>query len=217
MRRAGPGLGRDYVRIYRVPGPGPPPRAIDDPPESCRWGLRLHAGERPRRTRWWLGLYVVADSDDATEHDNTHDPGPAHQYARPISVADPLQQAGLERFDLSTGVTKTGDRNESGLAKPKHRSDGQVVDVDTTRRDVLAQLARGHLVPGGGKHLKQLAGDEVNLSEVRLVGVSSDTRAVLHEWSGVGVSSYTDTCNELDLLDRVFREIVCLAQVESHD
>ena len=164
-----------------------------------------------------MNFYVIANSDAASEHDNAHYSGPAYQDARPISVAELLQQAGLKRLDLSTWVTDSGHGDKSGLSEPNHRSDGQVVDFDTLRSDVLAQLAWGHPVPGGGKHLYELASDEVNLPEIGLVGVSSEPGAVLHKRPRVCVSSDTHTRNQLDLLDRMLREVVHLAQVERHN
>lgn len=177
----------------------------------------LHALKRPWWPRRQLHLDPVPGSDDAAEHDDTHDSRTAYQHPLSVSVAHLFQQAGPERFDLCARVAQTSHRNESLLAKAEYGADGQVVDLDALRRDVLAQVARPNLMSSGRKHVEELGGDEVNLPEIGLGGVGSDTRAVLHESPSVCVASDSDTCDELDLGDCLFREAVPLAQVECHD
>ena len=70
-------------------------------------------------------------------------------------------------------------------------------------RDVLAKIARRHLVPGGRERLQECGIDQVNLPEIRLRGVGSHTRPVLHEGSSMDVTAYTDSCDQLDLTDLV--------------
>jgi hypothetical protein len=173
--------------------------------------------ERPRGTGRGLCLDVIAEADHSSEYDDPHDSRPSYPDTFSIAVADLLQETGLEGIDLGARVPHTGHRDKCGVAEPKHRSDGEVVKLESPRRDVLAEVARGHVKALGGQHVEQLAGDEVYLSEIGLGRVGSDARAMLHEGSGVRISGHPDTGDQTDIGNRPLGESVRLAEVECGD
>lgn len=149
---------------------------------------RLHALEWTRWTRRRLYLDAISDSDDASEHDDTHDSRPTNQRAVTVAITDLLEQAGPERLDLRARVAQAGHRNQGRLTEPKNGPHRQIVELKIFRRDVLAKVARNHTVPAVCKHVEQFACKEMDLTQVRLAGVDSNPGAMLYERPGVSVS-----------------------------
>ena len=145
--RRGAGTGRGYALLFCVNYRRTEETHLG---RSTRAAVpRLNAGKRLRWTGWRLGLHPVPDSDDASEQDDTHDSGPGHERAIAISEADLFQEAGLEGFDLGARAAQAGHLDQGGFAEPDDRSDGQVMELDSLHRDVLARIPRRHLVTEG--------------------------------------------------------------------
>ncbi len=84
---------------------------------------------------------LVAGFDGATFQNDGHDPSLPDQSSFSCAVKHCGQKASLEGFNLSAGVSESGDLNHCFGTQAKLRTGAEAKQVDALGRDVLAHLA----------------------------------------------------------------------------
>lgn len=122
--------------------------AYDDCHDSCLADDRhlVELGRRRRRRRLVAGSSVGSGEDD-------------------------LEQPWLEAVDLGTGVAKPRD-TEDGSPELQQCPGRKGEQIQTTREDVLAKIARPQLVAHRPCVIEELGVDEMHLAQVGLAGVA---------------------------------------------
>ncbi|MFN8536830.1 MAG: hypothetical protein U0232_05070 [Thermomicrobiales bacterium] len=73
---------------------------------------------------------------------------------------------------MGAGVAEAGDLDHRRVAQMEFCAGRQAEQIDAARGDVLAHLAGGQVEPARAQLVVQLGVDEVDLAQVRLVGVA---------------------------------------------
>lgn len=144
----------------------------------------------------------VAGTDLAAGDHDPHDAGLADQAALGVAIEYGVHQAWLKVVQLLAGVSQAGNLDH-GLAnrEPGARRQGQ--QIEAAGGDVLAHVARPDLDPLGEERLMQLGVDQMDLTQVRLVGVARDPRPVLHSLARMTVALHAKPRQQGDR--RLFR------------
>jgi hypothetical protein len=166
------------------------------------WGLRKNHGDRLSR------------EDVATAYDDRHDSclaNDGHGLAlrrhagrrrlvgrSPVgSREDDLEQPWLELVDLGTGIAQPRDA-EDGPAELQQSPGWKGKQIQTAGEDVLTKITRPKYVAQRPRLIEELGVDEMDLTQVGLVGVAPHTRAMSDKRPGVGVPSYSEVGDQRD-------------------
>jgi len=130
-----------------------------------------------------LDLDGIAGPHFSARDDNTHDARFAPDCATLVSADDVAEQAGAETVDLHTRISQAGDLDNCRRTQPESRADGQLEQRDSSRRDILAEIAGSHFEPSRAELVVQLSVDEMDLAEVGLRGIARNARKVFHRYA----------------------------------
>jgi hypothetical protein len=147
---------------------------------------------RPANTDFIPWAHVAARDDD------THHPCLANKTAIRRTLQHGGHEAPLESIELGAGVAKPRQADDDGGADVQFGVDGKSQEIDTLGGDVLAHVTRVHRKTLLTQLDKELAVNEVNLPQIGLRGVLSNTRAVLDRGAAVGVTTHAETGDELN-------------------
>ena len=161
--------------------------------------------ERFKRRSRDLDRDRITRLHDSAGYHNRHHSRLADRTTLSIRADDLLEQTGLEPVDLQAGIAQPGEFHNCLRAESQASTSWKLQQVDSFGGDILAELARGDV----GSHLvEQLRMNEVNLPEIRLRGIASDPREMLHCRAEVRVPFHTEPGDKGDGFSRWLREAV---------
>src|SRR5688572_22686771 len=159
----------------------------------------------------------IAGTDNATSDHNGHDAGLADELTLVVTSQSRRHEPRLKAIKLCARVTEAGDLDDGFRAKLETSTGWKIEEGDAAGRDVLAHQAGEYRKSAGNQLFVQLGVDEVDLTEVRLVRVTSDTRAVLHGRSRVSVTLNAEIGHKTDHWLRPLGHCVSRAAAHSSD
>jgi hypothetical protein len=107
------------------------------------------------RLAWQFDADRVARPHFAAYEDDGHDSGLADEVAAFVPPQRRLSWAGLKVVQLVTGIAQAGYLDDCAFAESQFRTDRQLEQINTARRDVLTHQASGHGKSGPEQFLVQ--------------------------------------------------------------
>jgi hypothetical protein len=114
----------------------------------------------------------------------------------------------LEAVDEDTGRPEAGQLYDRRATELDERPERHPLEVQASSGDVLAELSGAHVEAGFSESYEQLAGNEVDLSEIGKPGLAAGETAVPDECAGVGIAFNTMAFHQHDPILRRFAEVV---------
>ena len=159
----------------------------------------------------------VTGADDAAGDDHAHHAGTSYDGAIGRATGHPLQQALVVRLDLHARVPEAFHADHGVGAEVEQGAGRQAEEVDAAGGHVLAEVTGGDPVPVSGDVVEQLSLEQVHLSEVRLVGIASHARPVLHQRTGMGIALDAEPLEQRDRRHLLLAEPVPRVAVHGDD
>jgi hypothetical protein len=153
----------------------------------------------------------IARADIAGRDDHAHYASLASHRTNLVAPDDFAEQAGLKPIDLDAWIPQSCDLDDGRGAESEERPHRQIEQRNATRGDVLAELTRLHRESGGQELVVKFGVDEVNLPQIRRIGIPRDTRAMLHCRSSMRVAVYAEPFDQSNRRLVLFAESVRIA------
>lgn len=141
---------------------------------------------------------VIAWCDRATCGDDAHDACLANQLSFRSAPEYCCSKTRLESVQLFARIAQAGEPDHGGLTDVKLGAGRQSQEVDTARRDVLADPAWMNLKPLRAQLFKELLVNEMDLPEIGLCWILCQTRAVLDRHPAMSISLDTQSSKQVD-------------------
>ena len=116
----------------------------------------------------------ISGSDNDPHHASL-----AHQPARVVAIQRRRHQPRLNGIQLGTGIPEAGHLDYCRVTNSKQAAGGQIQQIDTASRDVLAHLAGGHFNAALQELVEQFSMNEMHLPQIRLIRIPPDSRQML--------------------------------------
>ena len=151
--------------------------------------------QRFERPSWELDLDRITWRHDPAGYHNRHHSRLADRATLSIRADDLLEQTRLEPVDLQAGIAQPGEFHDCLGTESQASPSWKLQQIDSMGGDILSEFARGDL---GGHLVEQLRMNEVNLPEIRLRGIASHPRKMLHGCAEVRVAFDTEAGHKGD-------------------
>lgn|SRR5690554_4158848 len=159
----------------------------------------------------------VTGSDDPFTHHYSHDPGLADEIPLVVPIEDRSHETSLKAVQLPARIAQAGHLDDGVTSDVEVGAGRKREQVDIPGRDVLTHLARFHAESGGSKLVEQLGLDQVHLAKIGLGRILGDSGPMLDVLTQVGVSFYSESCQETDRWTVVLAEGVALVRGDGGD
>jgi hypothetical protein len=120
-------------------------------------------------------------------------------------------------LDLHTGVAQAREANHRIGPKLKLGVGGQSQQVNASGGDVFAHVARSHHMASCTQLVKQLALQQVHLTQVGLARIARHARAVLNRLAAVCVTLNAQAGEQRDALERILGKFVDRTEVDGEN
>lgn len=140
----------------------------------------------------------VAGANFAAFEHNAHDTAFDPYTTIGIAVEQPAHQSWPKRIDLPAGIAQAGDLDDRICAQMQARARRQFQQLQTARRDVLADSAGKKLIAGSSEFFEQLGMYQMHLAQIRPRWIFTHTYAMLHLCSGMCVTADANTGDQFD-------------------
>jgi len=142
----------------------------------------------------------------ATVQDNAHHPGLAYESSVRQPIQDCSKQPSPKALDLRARIAQPSHLDKRLAPEKEPGSRGQLKEIQTASCDVLPHVPRRNRKPSGLELRKELFVQQVDLSQVGLIRVLRDARAVLHSLAAVGIAANAMALDEFNLAGSVLGE-----------
>ncbi len=155
---------------------------------------------------------LVAPRKLAPGRRDRHDAAPSDRFARFVLEDEALHQTRTDSVQLTAGIPEAGQLEDDLRPEREARAGRQRVEIEIPGQHVLAETAREDVEALGRELVEELAGDQVDLPQVRLGGIPGDAGAMLHRLARVDVALEAETADHAHTLRRGLRERVAGAE-----
>jgi len=152
------------------------------------------------------GVDVTAGDDDA------HDSCLADEAAAIVAREGCRHQAGPDAVELDAWIPESRHLDHGVGAQAKPGPGRQPEQVDAARGDVLPHLAGRQRESGRTELVVELGVDQVDLAEIRRLGILPQPRAVLDGRTEMSIALDTQAAQQRDPIPRPLLDRVALAQ-----
>jgi hypothetical protein len=149
--------------------------------------------------------------------DHRHHTRLADQLAVGIPIEYGRQQAREKPVELAAGIAQPGDLDERRGSELKPCTGRERKQVHASSRDVLSDVARAHGKPHSLQLVVELSVDEMDLAKIRLIGVSGNSRAVLHLLAQMHVALHTAPSKQPEAPSARFGEGMLATPADAHN
>ncbi len=124
------------------------------------------------RTVGQLDLDEIVGGNVPSGGHDTHDSGLANERSVRGAMDNLSEQSWPERVDLCARVAQPGHLDDGRRAELQPGTAGKREQIETTGRDVFAELARADVEPLLSQLIEELGMQQVDLAEIGLRGIS---------------------------------------------